>query len=128
MCLPQDKDQFANCDRINAIIAGKTLRPVEANAEALKQGLTELISNQNFKKSLTKLRSIMNFYKGDKRAADLIISFAEVGYEHLIPRWFSLPWYQKNELDIFVVYGLSIALIIYGVKWCFRTKPKVKKD
>ena len=130
LCLPQDKDQFSNCDRVNRLQMGVSLKIEEANAEALKTAFQELVNNEVYKINMNRLRAIMKSYKGEKRAADLILSFAEFGYKHLIPRWYSLPWYKKNELDVFIIYGLVIAIIYSGIRSCWNrvTRPKTKVE
>ena len=52
----------------------------------------------------------MNFSKGDKRTADLLLFFAKVGYEHLVPRWYKIAWYEKYKSDIFFVEFLVVSL------------------
>ena len=62
-----------------------------------------------------------------KRAAELILSIAEIGYKHLIPRWYSVPWWKKkNELDVFIFYGVIILIIFSGIRTCLNRVTKVK--
>ena len=58
----------------------------------------------------------MNFSKGDKRTADLLLFFAKVGYEHLVPRWYNIAWCEKFKSDIFFVYFLVVFLILWMLK------------
>ena len=126
LCLPQDKDQFSNCDIVNRKHMGIRLKIEEANAEALKSVFEELVNNEVYKNTQKKFRAILKSHKGEKRAADLILSFAEFGYQHLIPRWYSLPWYKKNELDIFVIYGVVLWIVFLGLRSCFNRVTKFK--
>ena len=119
LCLPQDKDQFANCDRVKTLGAGLDLQPYEVSLTTIEKALNEIISNKEIKKVLSKTKTIMNFSKGDKRAADLLLFFAKAGYEHLVPRWYNLVWYEKYELDVFFVYFLVVSLILWMLKKIF---------
>ena len=126
ICLPQGKDHFFHCDRVKSIGIGETLRPESLNVNTLSKAIEIVIQNHRYKAEMQKIKIIMKIQGGEKRIADAAIEFAKVGYQHLIPRWYSLPWYQKNELDIFVVYlGIIFALLI-TIKHCLgNCKQKI---
>ena len=126
LCIPHAKDQFSNCDRVHTIQLGIRLKLEEANAETLKSGFEGLVNNEVYKNTQKTYRAILKSYKGEKKAADLILSIVEFGYQHLIPRWYSLPWYKKNELDIFVIYGVVLWIVFLGLRSCFYRFTKVK--
>ena len=130
VCLPYDKDHFYNCDRVEALSIGKNVFLDDFSVIGLSDAIRFVIEELQYRKPMEKLRIIMEDYsEGEKRIADAAIAFAKVGYQHLVPRWYSLPWYQKNELDIFAVY-LGVLICIYkALQYCWsRCKMKQKVD
>ena len=128
MCVPQDADQYANCDYAENRDIGKAVFEDDFNSENLKNLIIELITENKYKEGLQHMKSIIKTYKGKKRAAEIINGLVQTGFEHLIPRWKHLPWYQKNELDIFIVYFIIIWVIYNCIKKCWTRKNKIKKD
>ena len=127
VCLPQGKDHFYNCDRVEGTGIGESINPNELNFERLAGAIKIVIEDSKYRVALEKLKVILEGQPGEKRIADAVIAFSRVGYQHLIPRWYSLPWYQKNELDIFAVY-LVIGLITYkAIKYLWQTCRRKQK-
>ena len=127
ICLPQGKDQFFLCDRVQAIGIGEMIKPNAITVGNLQKAVSDISSNHNYKAALRKQKLIMKSYQGEERIADLVLMYAEVGYEHLIPKWYRLPWYKKNEFDILVLYGVSVFLVIKALQYCC-CKRKLKLD
>ena len=117
LCLPQVRDQFYTCERVQATGIGKMIKPSELTLERLSGDLEEVLSNSVYKYAVQRANLIMSTYAGPKRAADLVLLFAEVGYDHLLTSWYNLPWYKKNDLDIFFIYGLVIYLLLKTLKY-----------
>ena len=128
LCVPHDADQYANCDAVEQKNTGKTVFQDNFNPENLKKIIIELTTENKYKEGLQHMKSIINTYKGKKRAAEIINGLVQTGFDHLIPRWKHLPWYQKNELDIFIVYFIIIWVIYNCIKKCWTRKNKIKKD
>ena len=116
LCVPHENDQFRNCYIAEYEEIGKFIRIEEFTPEKIGFTLVELINNEKYKINMKKFISIMKNYKGKERAVELILQIVETGVDHLIPRWKSLPWYQKNEIDIFLIYGL----ILFGLYLCIK--------
>ena len=125
ICVPLEADQFFNCDTAENKGIGKAIRQEEFDIETVSKALNELIENDSFKKNIKKFNSIMKTYKGKIRAAEIILEISQIGYDHLIPNWKYLPWYQKNELDIFTVYFIAILLIYKCIKKCWSKNPRL---
>ena len=117
LCVPQGKDQFYICDRVQATGIGKMIKPSELTVERIRGDLDELISSSAYRKALDRAKLIMNSYRGAKEAVDLVMVIAEIGYDHLFTNWDVLPWYKKNDLDIFAVYAGVVFCGIKAVRW-----------
>ena len=120
VCLPAGKDHFFICDRVHTIGIGKAIFPGELNAESLSEAIKKVIGDEKYRVDLLKTRIIMEMHQGERVIADAIIRFSEVGYQHLIPKWYSMPWYQRNELDIFAVYLIIVLFLTRGILNIFR--------
>ena len=129
ICLPQGKDHNYICDRAQAIGIGKTFLPKELTFTCLSEAITILLQDSKYKSTLQDIKIIMKMQPGEKRIADAAISFAKIGYQHLVPRWYSLPWYQQNDLDIFIVLVIFAIIIFKGAKTaCCKCRHKSKRD
>ena len=129
ICLPHGKDQFYACDRVQATGIGKMIKPSELSSESLGLALEEVIGKRGYKEALKRAKLIMSTYGGEKRIAELVMIYAQIGYEHLETRWYHLPWYKKNEMDIFIVYGVILVGLVKGVMYCCcKCRRKVKTD
>ena len=128
ICVPLEADQFFNCDAAENKGIGKTIRQEEFDIETVSKALNELIENTNFKKNIKNLNSIMKSYKGKIKAAEIILEISQIGCNHLIPRWKYLPWYQRNELDIFVVYLILMIIFSFCIKKLWKRNYRKKQD
>ena len=128
LCVPIELDQFVNCQTAETVGIGKSIQQSEFEFEKVSSFLNELIANQSFKENMKKFESIMRSFKGKKRAAEIILEQAEIGCDHLIPRWKFLPWYQKNDLDIFIVYFLVVWIIYTFIKKIRARSNKPKQE
>ena len=124
LCVPKETDQYINCDNAENQGIGKVLRQEQFEYEIVISYLNELITNQSFGNNIKKLKSIMETFKGKKRAAEIIVDLAKTGVDHLIPKFKYLPWYQKNELDIFIIYGIILWIIYFCIKKCWTRNNK----
>ena len=124
LCVPQENDQIIQCSTADHEEIGKIIKLEEFNLERVSSALNELINDEKYKRNMRRLKSILKKYKGKERAAEIVLQIAKTGTDHLIPRWKSLPWYQKNELDIFLLY----ALILWGVYACSNKLIKRKNN
>ena len=125
ICVPLENDQFLNCDTADNKGIGKIIRKEEFDTENVRYALIELIENDSFKKNIKNFSAIMKTYKGKIRAAEIILEISQIGYDHLIPRWKYLPWYQRNELDIFAVYFIVILFMYFCIKTCWTRTSKI---
>ena len=131
VCLPQGRDQFYLCDRVQATGIGEMIKPYELTIERITSALNEITTNPRYKSVLKKQKIIMSNNEAEERVADLVLVFADIGYDHLITKWYSLPWYKKNELDIYVIYAVSIIILAKAIGYCCckcKCKRKEKVD
>ena len=128
LCVPKEFDQFINCETSENQGIGKLLKNEEFKVERIINYLNELITNKSFKENMKKLKAIMKGFKGKKRAAEIILEQAQIGCEHLIPRSHYLPWYQVNELDIFIVYFIVICILYTCIKKYWKRNNKSNQD
>ena len=129
LCVPFGLDQYLNCDIVENKIIGKYIRQEYFTTENVLNALNELILNSVFKRDLKKINNIMKSYKGEKRAAEIILDVVKTGgVDHLIPRYNNLPWYQRNDLDIFIVYFLFVYFIYLFLKKLCMRKNKQKTE
>ena len=124
LCVPKETDQYVNCDNAESQGIGKVLRQEQFEPEVVISYLSELITKKSFKNNMKVFKSIMATFKGKKRAAEIIVDLAKTGLDHLIPKFKSLPWYQKNELDIFIIYGIILWLFYSCIKKCWTKSNK----
>jgi len=59
LCLPQGADQFLNAAAVAATGAGRSLPPGEATAEAVRDAVTRLLSEQSFADAANRIRASM---------------------------------------------------------------------
>ena len=123
LCVPIENDQFINCEIVEEKQLGKLLLQEDFNNDNVYKNLNQVITDQQYTQGLTKFKKIMNSYKGKKRAAEIILGVAKTGTGHLISRFKDLPWYQRNELDIFCVFFIVICFFTISIKkYCFKNK------
>ena len=121
LCIPLDGDQFPNCFALRENKLGIYIKQEYLTAEVIKNALNELITDKEFKIQLQKFRAIEKNYKGKERAAEIILDIAKTRVDHLLPRWKYLPWYQQNDLDVFIVYFIIVYLLYLIIKkLCMR--------
>jgi len=124
-------DQPGNCKRAAYLNFGITLNVDAITKELLQESIHKiLLNNSEYKNSVSKLQKLID-HKAGIRSADWIENIVKNGYQHLIPRYFNLPFYQKFNLDIILLFSLLIFLIINIFRFFFRkfcsksTKVKV---
>ena len=128
ICVPHDSDQFINCNFIEQKGIGKAILQDDFDTGNVKNSLIEVISEDKYKIGVKRMKSIMKTYKGKKSTAEIITGLAVTGFDHLIPRWKYLPWYQKNELDIFIFYFFIVWLAYFSIKKYRAIKNNLKQD
>ena len=116
LCMPQGKDQFHSCDRVDEIGIGKMIKPHQISLERIDNDLQEIVTSPRYRTNVERASKILSTYGGAKRVADQVVLYAQVGYDHLFPSWYYLPWYKRNDLDIYVL----LASVIFVVAALFK--------
>ena len=128
ICLPRGRDHFYNGNRIEDLGIGKMIKPNDLTTSSLSSTLDEVVRNSKEEKSAEKrLNVVMSTYKGAKRVADMVVMFAQTGYEHLVPKWYDFPWYQRNDVDIIMIIVLTSICVIGTVLYLgLKVGKKIK--
>ena len=119
--IPFNSDQWDTAARINAQGLGIVIDRNYLTASDITVAIEALMSAKYIRMA-KKMSKIFNFAGGTKKAADLVEYYVEVGYEHLVPAyWTGHQWnwieFYNIETD---VYALTLLVLLTFVCCCLK--------
>jgi len=134
VCMPLFPDRATNCKKMENDHVGVTLTRAQFTPKKLKETIKKVLGDKSYKTATVELSKYIDL-QGPSEAADFIEEIEENGYEHLIPHYYQLPFYQQWNLDIIVIAILLVFITFKFVKtmfrcccYCCKKQNKVKKE
>ncbi|XP_044739349.1 UDP-glycosyltransferase UGT4-like [Chrysoperla carnea] len=133
ICVPFGGDQPFNARRIVDLGIGRRLPFDDITADTLLDAITDVASNPKYKKSITKLASVL--WDQPTKPLDRAVWWVEYvirhgGAKHLRSPAADFPWYKYLMLDIIgfvlAVGIIALILIIKVIKLLFKIIPLTK--
>jgi len=102
--------------RVQDLGFGLQIHSNAVNSSRIQSGLKQLLQEHtNF---AAQARRIGRFNRGgSQRAADIIEELVETEYAHLFPAYFTLPFYKKFNLDIYLCVAIVCVVVVMILRW-----------
>jgi len=115
VCVPFAGDQFHNCIDLEKRGLGIIVQASEITSEILQTSITTILNDDRYTIFAMEERNKMDS-NGPKDGSDFVEEIVEKGFEHLIPHYYKLPFYQKWNLDVISVFLVILVLVYYFLK------------
>ncbi|XP_053976521.1 uncharacterized protein LOC128875172 [Hylaeus volcanicus] len=112
---PVGGDQDYQAIRMEAVGVGKRLEIVTVTRDELENAIREVITNKKYKEKIIQLKNVVNDKPYDM--VDHLVWWTEYtirhrGASHLRSNLAWQPWYQRNDMDIVVLFTIVAFIIV----------------
>ena len=114
IAIPFGADQMGNAARVQSAGVGIALQQSELTPAVIRDSVERILAG-DYRKKAQQMRKIFDGAGGVNRASDLIESYADIGYQHLVPAYakYKWSWIQYYNADVLAVLCVLLASVLY---------------